>query len=53
MIGMWAYTGPTYIPSFAEVIVSISVVLVGVVAFGVIAKFFPVFGESGEVHSKT
>jgi Ni/Fe-hydrogenase subunit HybB-like protein len=48
MIGMWAYTGPTYIPSIAEILVSVSVVAVGVVAFGLIAKFFPVF--SSEEH---
>ncbi len=50
MIGMWAYTGPTYIPSFAEILVSLSVVAAGVVAFGVIAKFLPVFG-SDEHHA--
>lgn len=49
MFGMWAYTGPTYIPSIAEILVSLSVVAAGVVAFGLIAKFFPVFG-SGEHH---
>jgi Ni/Fe-hydrogenase subunit HybB-like protein len=45
MIGMWAYTGPTYIPSIPEIMVSVSLVLVGVAAFGLAAKFLPVFGE--------
>lgn len=51
MIGMWAYTGPTYFPTLPEIIVSISVVLAGVVAFGVIAKIFPVFAEETHEHS--
>ena len=52
MIGMWAYTGPTYIPSFAEMLVSLSLVVAGVVAFGVIAKFMPVFSEGEHGHSE-
>jgi Ni/Fe-hydrogenase subunit HybB-like protein len=46
MIGMWAYTGPTYIPTVGEIMVSVSLVLVGVAAFGLAAKFLPVFGEA-------
>jgi Ni/Fe-hydrogenase subunit HybB-like protein len=52
MIGLWAYTGPTYIPTIAEIMVSLSLVLGGVVAFGVIAKFFPVFSEEGQEASQ-
>ena len=46
MISMWAYTGPTYIPTIGEILVSLSLVLGGIAAFGVIAKFLPVFGEA-------
>lgn len=46
MIGMWAYTGPTYLPSVGEILVSLSLVVGGIAAFGLIAKFLPVFGEA-------
>ncbi len=45
LLGWWNYTngGPIYIPSLAEIVGSISLVSIGVVAFGLIAKNLPIF----------
>ena len=45
LLGWWAYAngGPIYIPSVGEITISLSLVAVGVVAFGLAAKFLPVF----------
>ena len=45
LLGWWAYAngGPVYIPSVSEITISLSLVAVGVVAFGLAAKFLPVF----------
>jgi len=46
IFNFWAYTGHYYVPSLMEVLVTLTLVTGGVVAFGVIARFFPVFEYS-------
>jgi Ni/Fe-hydrogenase subunit HybB-like protein len=50
LLGWWAYAngGPIYIPSVGEITVSLSLVALGVVAFGLAAKFLPVFTAQHE-----
>ncbi|MGE5265203.1 MAG: NrfD/PsrC family molybdoenzyme membrane anchor subunit [Acidobacteriota bacterium] len=45
LFSWWSYTsgGPVYIPTLAEIVGSVALVSIGVVAFGLIAKNFPVF----------
>ena len=45
IFSFWQYSGNIYIPSLAEILVSVTLVSVGVVAFGVISKFFPIFSD--------
>ncbi|HEX9075562.1 MAG TPA: Ni/Fe-hydrogenase cytochrome b subunit [Anaerolineae bacterium] len=47
LFSWWNYTsgGPIYIPTLGEIIGSVSLVSLGVVAFGLIAKNFPVFEQ--------
>lgn len=48
IIGLLPYTGNVYVPSWMEVMVTIAVVSFGVIAFGLAAKYLPVFPEEGE-----
>ncbi len=52
LLGWWAYAngGPIYIPSMGEITITLSIVAAGVVAFGLAAKFLPVF--HGEQHAQ-
>ncbi len=52
IFSFWNYTGNVYIPSLVEVLVTLTLVSAGVVAFGLIAKFFPVFSaeHQGNAH---
>jgi len=52
LFGWWNYTngGPIYIPSLGEITITVTLVSVGVVAFGLIAKFFQLF-ERGHSHA--
>jgi Ni/Fe-hydrogenase subunit HybB-like protein len=45
LLGWWAYAqpGPVYIPSLSELTITVSLVTAGVVAFGLAAKFLPIF----------
>lgn len=45
ILSWWRFTsgGPMYVPTLQEVIGTLSLISIGVVAFGVIAKNFPVF----------
>ncbi|MBI3915275.1 MAG: Ni/Fe-hydrogenase cytochrome b subunit [Chloroflexi bacterium] len=45
LLGWWPYAfgGPVYIPSLSEVTITLSLIAGGVVAFGLAAKFLPVF----------
>lgn len=48
IIGLLPYTGNIYTPSWMEFVVTITLVSVGVIAFGLAAKYLPVFPEEGE-----
>ena len=48
VIGLLPYTGNIYSPSWMEVAVPIALVTLGVLAFGLAAKYLPVFPEEGE-----
>jgi Ni/Fe-hydrogenase subunit HybB-like protein len=50
IIGLLPYTGNVYAPSWMEFAVSIMLVMLGVIAFGLAAKYLPVFPEEGERH---
>jgi Ni/Fe-hydrogenase subunit HybB-like protein len=43
VVGMWAYTGPIYFPSWMEVVLTLALVSLGVVAFAVTVRYLPVF----------
>jgi Ni/Fe-hydrogenase subunit HybB-like protein len=47
LLSWWNYTngGPIYVPSLAEVTGSVFLLSVGVVAFGLISKYFPIFED--------
>jgi Ni/Fe-hydrogenase subunit HybB-like protein len=42
------YTGNIYSPSWMEVVVTLTLVGFGVIAFGLAARYLPVFPEEGE-----
>lgn len=46
-IGLLPYTGPIYTPSWMEVTVSLTLVSIGVLLFGLAARYLPVFEEEG------
>jgi Ni/Fe-hydrogenase subunit HybB-like protein len=48
VIGLLPYTGNVYSPSWMEVAVPITLVSFGVIAFGLAAKYLPIFPEEGE-----
>ncbi len=50
LLGWWAYAsgGPVYVPSLGEFTVTFSLIAAGVVAFGLAAKFLPVFTTEHE-----
>jgi Ni/Fe-hydrogenase subunit HybB-like protein len=48
LIGLWPYTGRIYFPSWMEITVTLTLVTIGVIAFGLAAKYLPVFPEEGE-----
>lgn len=50
-IGLLPHTGPIYVPSIMEVTITVSLVCLGVIAFGLAAKYLPVFPE--EEHKPT
>ena len=41
--GLWQHTGMVYAPSWMEITVSLAFVCLGVLVFGLAAKFLPVF----------
>jgi Ni/Fe-hydrogenase subunit HybB-like protein len=53
LLGWWAYanSGPIYIPSLSEITITLSLVAAGVVAFGLAAKFLPVFPKEHLAHA--
>jgi Ni/Fe-hydrogenase subunit HybB-like protein len=50
LVGLWPYTGYIYFPSWMEVVVTITLVTIGVIAFGLAAKYLPVFPEEQGTH---
>ncbi len=53
LLSWWNYSsgGPIYLPTLSEVTISVFLVSIGVVAFGVIAKNFPIFEEHGHAQA--
>jgi Ni/Fe-hydrogenase subunit HybB-like protein len=45
MVGLWSHTGYIYFPSWMEIIITVTIVSLGVLAFGVISEHLPVFPE--------
>ena len=43
LIGIWSYAGQIYFPSWMELSITIALVSIGVIAFGLAAKYLPVF----------
>ncbi|MEW5959931.1 MAG: 4Fe-4S ferredoxin, partial [Chloroflexota bacterium] len=48
LTGLWPYTGQIYFPSWMEMGVTVTLVSLGVIAFGLAVKYLPVFPEAGE-----
>lgn len=48
LIGIWSYAGQIYVPSWMEISVTIALVSVGVIAFGLAAKYLPLFPDEHE-----
>jgi Ni/Fe-hydrogenase subunit HybB-like protein len=48
IIGLLPYTGNIYSPTWMEVLVSITLVSFGVIAFGLAARYLPIFPEERE-----
>ena len=48
IIGLLPYTGNIYFPSWMEFVVTITLVSLGVIAFGLAAKYLPVFPDHPE-----
>jgi Ni/Fe-hydrogenase subunit HybB-like protein len=48
IIGLWSYTGNVYFPSWMEFVVTITLVSLGVIAFGLAARYLPVFDGEKE-----
>jgi Ni/Fe-hydrogenase subunit HybB-like protein len=45
MIGLWPYTGTIYFPSWMEIVVTVSLVSLGVLGFGLAARYLPLFSD--------
>jgi Ni/Fe-hydrogenase subunit HybB-like protein len=45
LIGIWSYAGQIYVPSWMEISVTLALVSIGVIAFGLAAKYLPVFPD--------
>ncbi len=48
MIGLWPYTGNIYFPSWMEIVITVTIVSLGVIAFGLAVKYLPVFPDESE-----
>jgi Ni/Fe-hydrogenase subunit HybB-like protein len=51
MIGLWPYTGNIYFPSWMEIAVTVTLVSFGIIAFGLAAKYLPVFPDESTATS--
>jgi Ni/Fe-hydrogenase subunit HybB-like protein len=45
MIGLWPYTGTVYFPSWMEIVVTLTLVSLGVLGFGLAARYLPLFSD--------
>lgn len=45
LIGIWSFAGQIYFPSWMEISVTVALVSIGVMAFGLAAKYLPVFPD--------
>jgi Ni/Fe-hydrogenase subunit HybB-like protein len=45
IVGLWPYTGNIYFPSWMEIIVTVTLVSIGVIVFGLAAKYLPLFHD--------
>jgi Ni/Fe-hydrogenase subunit HybB-like protein len=48
IIGLLPYTGDVYVPSWMEIVVTLTLVSFGVTAFGLAARYLPVFPDESE-----
>jgi Ni/Fe-hydrogenase subunit HybB-like protein len=48
LVGLLPYTGNIYFPSWMEIVVSITLTSLGVIAFGLAAKYLPIFPDESE-----
>lgn len=48
IVSLWHYTGYIYVPTWMEILVTITLVCFGVIAFGLAAKYLPVFPDESE-----
>lgn len=48
LVGLWPYTGRIYFPSWMEIAVTLTLITLGVFAFGLAAKYLPVFPDEAE-----
>jgi Ni/Fe-hydrogenase subunit HybB-like protein len=53
LLGWWQYAqgGAVYIPSWNEITITVTLISVGVVVFGLAAKFLPLFPEEKHAHA--
>ena len=53
LLGWWQYAkgGAVYVPSWNEVIITVTLISLGVVVFGLAAKFLPLFPEESHAHA--
>jgi Ni/Fe-hydrogenase subunit HybB-like protein len=45
IVGMWSYAGYVYFPSWMELAVTVTLITFAVIAFGMAAKYLPIFPE--------
>ena len=51
LIGLWPHFGVIYFPSWMEITITLTLVTVGVLAFGLAAKYLPVFPPEHEAEA--
>ncbi|MCX6030911.1 MAG: Ni/Fe-hydrogenase cytochrome b subunit [Chloroflexi bacterium] len=51
VFGLWSYTGPIYIPSLMEIVVTAALFSFGVAVFAVLTRWLPVFPKEPEAEA--
>ncbi|RME47262.1 MAG: Ni/Fe-hydrogenase cytochrome b subunit [Chloroflexi bacterium] len=51
IVGMWPWANVSYLPSIMEVLITLSLVTLGVLAFAIAAKHLPIFEHETESHT--